>query len=364
MPGNPFSTAPGSGPSFVPYTSGNGWQNYAINAGMGMASNIAGSALSSVPFFGQAAKFGSGVAYDYATTGNANLKGNLLAMVPFLGGFLKNKFSPASDPFFKLEALPGSGFAQNVLGLKPADTSVAPYSDFLASGGGWMQGSMYGGFNLPAPSPAWANYTGDPLSLLFSQLFPQTTPAEVPMPQRPISSLSPSYAPYILGNNPKPPASPGPDMYVQAHNPSAFASWVANILSGSGPAIGGSPAALDPQSTCFTSNVEVDTPEGPQSFGSFPAGTFTVLNGDGKEVRATLLTHDYDGEMIDMGHGLVTPEHHFQSGEDWVPAFSMFPNAPHVHYEGKVYNLHVMDESHNYRLANGHVAHNIIKAVE
>jgi len=133
------------------------------------------------------------------------------------------------------------------------------------------------------------------------------------------------------------------------------------VSSGGGSGTGGGGGGLP---ACFTGNVRIKVAGGwHRRFDKLPYGVpFWIENKTGVH-RAELLTHDYDGEMLDMGDGeLVTPGHKMKSGKDWIPACDRFPNALRVKFKGTVYNLHVISEraeDHHYILENGEVAHNL-----
>jgi hypothetical protein len=75
------------------------------------------------------------------------------------------------------------------------------------------------------------------------------------------------------------------------------------------------------------------------------------------------MTHEFDGEMIDMGDGqLVTLDHRIKINGEWMRAQHAFPDKPRVAYKGLVYNLSTVtgnDDERHYILANGYTVHNI-----
>jgi hypothetical protein len=115
-----------------------------------------------------------------------------------------------------------------------------------------------------------------------------------------------------------------------------------------------------PAPPCFSPNVKVDTCNGPVEFGKMPQ-QLVVMTEFGP-MMADVLSHEFDGIMIDMGDGeLVTFDHLLKRGDKYIAAKDALPDNPRVPYKGLVYNLsiHTNDEAQrHYVLANGEVAHN------
>lgn len=127
---------------------------------------------------------------------------------------------------------------------------------------------------------------------------------------------------------------------------------------------------------CFTGNVAVQTPAGPQRFDSFPRNeTFPVCNRGGVRL-ARLLVHEHDGVMLELKHRdeageprLVTPEHLFFCepwGGSWVAAAELFRRQ--VPFQGEVFNLEIVDpdmalaiDDRSYLLGSGELVHNLKK---
>jgi hypothetical protein len=113
---------------------------------------------------------------------------------------------------------------------------------------------------------------------------------------------------------------------------------------------------------CFSGNVKTELPTGFAPLATLPPDRpFEIVNETGTH-DAVLLSHDFDGEMIEFEpEELVTFEHPMKDGTRWPPASEFYAGKPMVHFTGKVYTLRVLssnpDDQH-FRLKNGDVAHN------
>ena len=66
-------------------------------------------------------------------------------------------------------------------------------------------------------------------------------------------------------------------------------------------------------------------------------------------------------KMIDMGSGLVTPNHIVAEGDEWTSAGEKFKTNPKFQYGGEVFNLSIEADDfdgHSFVLENGTLAHN------
>jgi hypothetical protein len=139
-----------------------------------------------------------------------------------------------------------------------------------------------------------------------------------------------------------------------------------NYIGVNTPPTGGGGSGSGDGGTCFSGNCDIQTPEGLKTFASLPRNEeFDIVNRLGT-FKAVLVVHeDHKGYMIALdleSEKLVTPEHAFESGDNWVPAIEVFPDYPKVWFEGTVYNLHILDENpdtHHYILWNNNKAHNV-----
>ena len=122
--------------------------------------------------------------------------------------------------------------------------------------------------------------------------------------------------------------------------------------------------AHNAKATCFTSNVEIMTPEGLVAFADLPRDeVFDIINKHGVFKAKVIYNEFAAGWFLDMGDGkLVTTAHKMEMTPGrWVRAEEMYPELPRVWYEGPVYNLHILngtERDHHYILFNGDVAHN------
>jgi hypothetical protein len=110
---------------------------------------------------------------------------------------------------------------------------------------------------------------------------------------------------------------------------------------------------------CFSGNVKVRVPGGVARFEDLDP-VCVIETQFGPRV-ADLIVTEYCGEMRDMGDcQLVTPRHEIKAGPCYVPASLRWDRV--VHFEGKVYTLHVhtnIDEERHFILEDGTEAHNI-----
>lgn len=134
--------------------------------------------------------------------------------------------------------------------------------------------------------------------------------------------------------------------------------------SGSGSGSGQAPF-------CFSLNTRVHAFGWVAEIGALPTAGVAVMTHAGPR-WADVEEHDFSGEMIDMGGGeLVTLKHLIRIGQglaidSFWPAERHWPDAPRVHYCGKVRNLRIhttLAEERHFLLANGETAHNL-KAIE
>jgi hypothetical protein len=118
---------------------------------------------------------------------------------------------------------------------------------------------------------------------------------------------------------------------------------------------------------CFTRNTRVITKDGIKRIVEIVAGDEVLTLRGWRQVRA-LLTHSYEGELRDMGGDeYVTPSHRFWSRRSWEHAVFVFRGrgAGNLPFAGEVFNLSVegdgSDDEQCFTLANGHIAHNVLK---
>lgn len=108
---------------------------------------------------------------------------------------------------------------------------------------------------------------------------------------------------------------------------------------------------------CFTGNTRIVTNHGLLRMEDVRVGDLVATLKGPRPVLAVLV-HEYAADMLHMGdEEYVTPRHHLWRGE-WVAAETIYTER--TFFAGNVYNLTVEDE-HNYTLANGEVAHNVVK---
>lgn len=111
---------------------------------------------------------------------------------------------------------------------------------------------------------------------------------------------------------------------------------------------------------CFSPNTCVLTPHGPVPFSQLNDEPVVMTKFGPRPAK--LVTHEFDGELIDMGGmELVTPTHPLQQMGKWIPARDRFQGAPKFPFKGTVYNLAIeteREEERHYLLANGEIAHN------
>lgn len=131
------------------------------------------------------------------------------------------------------------------------------------------------------------------------------------------------------------------------------------------PAFGGGPTGGSGGGNggCFSPETKVWTPRGDVAIAEMVGGQDVVHTLAGWRMVMTVLAHEYDGILLEMPDGgLVTPGHRLHWGKEWLRADKFFRRE--VHFQGMVYNLVVegdSDDEHNYRLANGYIAHNVQK---
>lgn len=150
----------------------------------------------------------------------------------------------------------------------------------------------------------------------------------------------------------------------------AVAIGADTTASGTG---GGSGGGGGGGGNCFTPNTKVVTPRRWWEFWKSQRETpiwrvnagDLVLTRHGFRPVEKVLIHSHRGVMQDMGNGeLITPGHHIWHKGAWRPASERFTQRRY--FEGSVWNLHidtVVEDEHNYVLANGVLAHNFIKIV-
>lgn len=126
---------------------------------------------------------------------------------------------------------------------------------------------------------------------------------------------------------------------------------------GGGGGLGGPP--------CFSGNTKVVTQHGAVFICDVKVGD-SVYSRAGWRKVASVLVHDFDGELHEMGSGeLVTPQHrmHSREAKGWIPASEIYPVK--VRFKGQVFNLSLSggksDNAHCYLLNNGRYAHNMLK---
>jgi hypothetical protein len=114
---------------------------------------------------------------------------------------------------------------------------------------------------------------------------------------------------------------------------------------------------------CFSGNTKIVTPAGAIALAQHVSGA-EVMTKFGPR-PATLVAHEFNGAMLDMGGGeLVTHDHEIQTGsgftkEDFTPALDIWNSV--ASFTGAVYDLVVeteVEEERHFLLANGRVAHN------
>ena len=119
---------------------------------------------------------------------------------------------------------------------------------------------------------------------------------------------------------------------------------------GSGGGGGGGP--------CLTPETLLSGEDGNVAAGSVRVGNL-IDTKFGLRLVLAVEEIDYEGEVALLPAGArVTPNHHFELGETWVPTGDVF--AGRQPYVGKVYNF-IIEGTANYRLANGLVLHNALK---
>ncbi len=111
---------------------------------------------------------------------------------------------------------------------------------------------------------------------------------------------------------------------------------------------------------CFSGNTRILTNHGYMRFDELD-DEFTVINHTGVH-RAKLIVHsNINTCLLRMGDCMVTDNHLFKVGENWIPARDLFHekiDASNV----TVYNCHVLTDDpndHHYLLENGLTAHNL-----
>ncbi len=145
---------------------------------------------------------------------------------------------------------------------------------------------------------------------------------------------------------------------VTANDGRAYFGKITTAGGGGGTGSGGGGGA------CFTPNTRVITKDGIKAISEIVAGD-EVLTQRGWRIVRRLLTHSYEGPLHHMGNQeCVTPTHHFWFERRWTKAMVIFPV---VRASGArvVFNLAIegdgSDEEQCYTLANGRIAHNVLK---
>jgi hypothetical protein len=117
---------------------------------------------------------------------------------------------------------------------------------------------------------------------------------------------------------------------------------------------------------CFTRNTLVITKSGIKRITDIIAGYDEVLTQRGWRKVRTVLQHDYDGPVFDMGADeYVTPDHRLWFERSWQRAAIVFSPFLIEKFYGVVCNLEIdgdgSDDEQCYTLANGQIAHNVQK---
>lgn len=131
------------------------------------------------------------------------------------------------------------------------------------------------------------------------------------------------------------------------------------------PAFGGPPngGGGGGNGGCFSPETKIWTPRGDVAIAEIIGRSDVVHSLAGWRMVLTVLSHEYDGPLLEMPcGGLVTPGHRLRWGKEWLRAEKFFRR--NIHYQGMVYNLSVegiTDDEHSFRLSNGYTAHNVFK---
>lgn len=263
--------------------------------------------------------------------------------------------------------------------LGPIRNSMGSPSPLTMNGGGWINGSIGGFPSLPQFDMS-ANFTGFSNPFNIGNTLSNFVPYYIP-PTVNVNDLNSNYQQMGQQGNQYYLPNVQPPSGGQQQNPSAYTqggygyfSDASNFtgglnesnngfvqLGGWGAGLGGLEPFMDLMGAgggCFSPNTRV---LGIGKFGDYKDGdVVSVATMAGVNKAATVLVHDHDGVMYEMGNGeLVTATHPILDNGKWKPARRVFKSK--LQYKGKVYNLHVhteKEEERNYQLANGWWAHN------